>query len=169
MSHSTIFKVTLPDNTKDFELLTESDLEHSGFIDGYHEWVSKLDNERIEKEYNCLNGNMGIFKVEKGVEFYWLTLKFEDLKYAYLTNLKYARDLLTKHIQEIEEEKEGFADCYRINQALNGAKDDYYFFYNGSYYTKFEFIEMLVTGKPYFFKENDLISFRLEGAIDYHC
>ena len=169
MSHSTIFKVTLPNNDTEFELITAKELEDRGFIDGYHDWVSQMTYEEMKKEYNDLNGNMGIFKVEKGVEFYWLTLKFEDLKFAYLTNLKYARDLLNKHIQEVEEEKEGFADCYQINQALNGDKGGYYFYYNGLYYTKFEFIEMLVTEKQYFFKESDLISFRLEGALDYHC
>lgn len=166
--HSTIFKLQ-PDLTAEFDPIREWDYEDNGFLNTVGDYVSEDTDWKDDYEWlsESKNGelwtvNYGYsIKIEKGEEEI-------EVPVAYLTvNIAKAKQWLLNRAQEIadaikEEPMKAFS--YEVELLIFGDKLGYYFDIDGTYRTDVEFIKYCVNR----YGDEEEVTFRLEGTLDYH-
>ena len=155
--HSRIFKVQ-PDQAQEFSEIKEEDYYDNGFLDGYHDCVRELDAEETKDAYLWLGSKSNLYKVkeEKDGHFY-----VEITKESILEQVEATWERLKKEIRKPLNQR----SIWSANNSLSDTSG-FYFELDGCYYTEGEFLEELL---KYHIKDQDVLSFRLEGSLDYHC
>lgn len=158
--HSRIFKLQ-NDLTQDFEAINEIDFEENGFLDGFHDYVADRGEKDWLESYNWLISCFGeVFKdFHKKDEYYYVNVYKDDLE-AFLESQK------NKIINEVSKPIDEIY-WYGVSLYVNGDDSGFYFYHDNTYYTDVEFAIHLY--RWYFKNKNEeVITFRLEGALDYH-
>ena len=158
MSHSRIFKIQ-DDLTAPYEEISEDDYQENGFIDGFHDYVAKLSKEETEEAYNWLNSSSShVWHVNKKSGGYYVSLITSEVE-LYLE--KQWALFRNEYFKPLEERDSWLAKSYL------GDISGFYFERPGwGYDTEFETLETIY---KYCINSNIVrITFRLEGALDYH-
>ena len=159
MSHSRIFKIQ-SDMKEPYEEISENDYYENGFIDGQHDYVESLSPENTKDAYEWLNtSHSRVWHVDEKNGKFYVTVRRHEIE-AYLEK---QWDLFRNEYYEPLKDRSSYAA-----KCCLGDPSGFYFDRPGwGYSTEFETLEEIY--KELIRTNSSEATFRLEGALDYHC
>ena len=167
MSHSRIFKLNC-NLESEYKRISQYDFEDNWFIDGYHDYVDG-DTDEYD-DYQWLIKSMStIFKnFRKDGEDYLVDVNLADAKKYLLDRLNSAEEKLAAYKEWVKNSDDKNRRCvsrFSLLDDLRGDQGGFYFYLDDTYYTDVEFVIEMV---EYYLRDKEIITFRLEGTLDYH-
>lgn len=159
MSHSRIFKIQ-SDMKEPYEEISEDDYYENGFIDGQHDYVESLSQGDIKDAYEWLNTSCAhVWHVNEKDGTFYVTVYTHEIEEYLEKQWDWFRNEYYKPLKE--------RDSYAAKCFL-GDPTGFYFEKPGwGTNTEFETLEIIY--KKLIRTNSSEITFRLEGALDYHC
>lgn len=164
MSHSRIFKVQ-SDLSKNFERLREEDYYDNGFLSSVGDYVSEDTNVKEDYEWlaSCTMSEPFTVRFEGVVDS-----ESDSIPLAYLDiDVDKAKQYVDKRLSDYAEkvsEDPYFALSYEGETMINGDFGGFYIEEDGwGYETLFKFLVRVIK-----LHKEGIVTYRLEGSLDYH-
>lgn len=170
MSHSRIFKVQ-PNLKEDFRRLREEDYYNNGFLNSVGDYVSEDTNTKEDYEWlaSCTMSKLFTVRFEGVVDS---ESNYEDnldsMPLAYLDidvdkTKQYIEERLADYAEKVSEDPY-FALSYEGEMMIKGDFGGFYIEEDGcGYETLFRFLVNVVKEH-----KEGIVTYRLEGSLDYH-
>lgn len=159
MSHSLIFKIQ--SNMKEpYEEISEDDYYENGFVNGCHDYVKSLSLEGTKDAYKWLDTSCSrVWHVNGKNGRFYVTVYTHEIEEYLEKQWDYFRN---EYYKPLKDRSSYEAKCYL------GDPTGFYFERPGwGYDTEFEVLEDIY--RELLGTNSSEMTFRLEGALDYHC
>lgn len=159
MSHSRIFKIQ-SDMKEPYKEISEDDYLENGFIDGHHDYVKSLGLKDTKDAYEWLNTSSShVWHVDEKNGTFYVTVYTHEIEEYLEKQWGMFRNEYYKPLKD--------RSSYEAKNHLGDTSGFYFEMPGWAYDTEFETLEVIY--RELIRTNSSEITFRLEGALDYHC